>query len=393
MKEMFLLKLGEIVLKGANRRTFEESLKKNVRRTVSHFGAFKVYIMQSTVYVEPQSEDCDLDGAWEACGHVFGVSSMCRCRACGKDLDAIYQAVVDYLGDELSVQRSFKVESKRSDKTFPLNSIQISQEIGGRLAEAFPQVAVDVHKPSYVVNVEVRDFAAYIHGPAQPGAGGLPTGTGGRAAVLLSGGIDSPVAGYMIAKRGVELECIHFFSYPYTSERAKEKVLELAKLMTKYCVRMTVDVVGFTEIQEAIRDHCREEYFTIIMRRFMMRISEAIARDHGAKCLVTGENLGQVASQTMDAMAVTGAVVHMPMFHPLIGMDKEEIVSIARRIGTLETSILPYEDCCTVFTPKHPKTKPVLEAVEAEEARLDVAGLIARAIENTEKIQVRWYEN
>lgn len=393
MKEMFLLKLGEIVLKGANRRTFEETLKKNVRRTVSHFGAFKVYIMQSTVYVEPQSEDCDLDGAWEACGHVFGVSSMCRCRACGKDLDAIYQAVVDYLGDELSVQRSFKVESKRSDKTFPLNSIQISQEIGGRLAEAFPQVAVDVHKPSYVVNVEVRDFAAYIHGPAQPGAGGLPTGTGGRAAVLLSGGIDSPVAGYMIAKRGVELECIHFFSYPYTSERAKEKVLELAKLMTKYCGRMTVDVVGFTEIQEAIRDHCREEYFTIIMRRFMMRISEAIARDHGAKCLVTGENLGQVASQTMDAMAVTGAVVHMPMFHPLIGMDKEEIVSIARRIGTLETSILPYEDCCTVFTPKHPKTKPVLEAVEAEEAKLDVAGLIARAIENTEKIQVRWYEN
>ncbi|MBS1408522.1 MAG: tRNA 4-thiouridine(8) synthase ThiI [Oscillospiraceae bacterium] len=393
MKEMFLLKLGEIVLKGANRRTFEETLKKNVRRTVSHFGAFKVYIMQSTVYVEPQADDCDLDGAWEACGHVFGVSSMCRCRACEKDLDAIYQAVVDYLGDELSVQKSFKVESKRSDKSFPLNSIQISQEIGGRLAEAFPQVAVDVHTPTYVVNVEVRDFAAYIHGPAVPGAGGLPTGTGGRAAVLLSGGIDSPVAGYMIAKRGVELECIHFFSYPYTSERAKEKVLELAKLMTRYCGRMTVDVVGFTEIQEAIRDHCREEYFTIIMRRFMMRISEAIARDHGAKCLVTGENLGQVASQTMDAMAVTGAVVHMPIFHPLIGMDKEEIVTIARKIGTLDTSILPYEDCCTVFTPKHPKTKPSLGPVEAEEAKLDVAGMIARAIENTEKIQVRWYEN
>ncbi len=393
MKEMFLLKLGEIVLKGANRRTFEETLKKNVRRTVSHFGAFKVYIMQSTVYVEPQADDCDLDGAWEACGHVFGVSSMCRCRACEKNLDAIYQAVVDYLGDELSVQRSFKVESKRSDKSFLLNSIQISQEIGGRLAEAFPQVAVDVHTPAYVVNVEVRDFAAYIHGPAVPGAGGLPTGTGGRAAVLLSGGIDSPVAGYMIAKRGVELECIHFFSYPYTSERAKEKVLELAKLMTRYCGRMTVDVVGFTEIQEAIRDHCREEYFTIIMRRFMMRISEAIARDHGAKCLVTGENLGQVASQTMDAMAVTGAVVHMPIFHPLIGMDKEEIVTIARKIGTLDTSILPYEDCCTVFTPKHPKTKPSLGPVEAEEAKLDVEGLIARAIENTEKIQVRWYEN
>lgn len=393
MKEMFLLKLGEIVLKGANRRTFEDALKKNVRRRLSGFGNFKVYIMQSTAYVEPLDEACDLDGAWEACGTIFGISSMCRCRACEKNLDAIYSAVVEYLGDELSVQKSFKVESKRSDKSFPLNSIQISQEIGGRLAEAFPQVAVDVHNPSYIVNVEVRDFAAYIHGPATAGAGGLPTGTGGRAAVLLSGGIDSPVAGYMIAKRGVELECVHFFSYPYTSERAKEKVLELARLMTRWCGRMTVDIVGFTEIQEAIRDNCREEYFTIIMRRFMMRISERIARDHGAKCLVTGENLGQVASQTMDAMAVTGAVVNMPMFHPLIGMDKEEIVAIARKIGTMETSILPYEDCCTVFTPKHPKTKPVLSLVEAEEAKLDVEGLIARAIENTEKVQIRYYEN
>ena len=393
MKEMFLLKLGEIVLKGANRRTFEDVLKKNVRRRMAGFGSFKVYIMQSTVYVEPLDDDCDLDCAWEACGAIFGISSMCRCRACEKNLDDIFRAVVDYLGDELSVQKSFKVESKRSDKSFPLNSIQISQEIGGRIAEAFPQVAVDVHNPSYVVNVEIRDFAAYIHGPAVQGAGGLPTGTGGRAAVLLSGGIDSPVAGYMIAKRGVELECVHFFSYPYTSERAKEKVLELAHLMTRWCGRMTVDIVGFTEIQEAIRDHCREEYFTIIMRRFMMRISERIAREHGAKCLVTGENLGQVASQTMDAMAVTGAVVHMPVFHPLIGMDKEEIVTIARRIGTMETSILPYEDCCTVFTPKHPKTKPVMALVEAEEAKLDVDGLIGRALENTEKVQIRYYEN
>ena len=317
---------------------------------------------------------------------------MCRCRACEKDLDEIFKTVVEYLGDELAVQKSFKVESKRSDKRFPLNSIQISQDIGGRIAEEFPQVAVDVHNPSYVVNVEVRETAAYVHGPSVPGAGGLPTGTGGRAAVLLSGGIDSPVAGYMIAKRGVELECIHFFSYPYTSEQAKEKVLELARIMTKYCGRMTVDIVGFTEIQEAIRDNCKEEYFTIIMRRFMMRISERIARDHGAKCLVTGENLGQVASQTMDAMAVTGAVLNMPLFCPLIGMDKEEIVTIARRIGTMETSILPYEDCCTVFTPKHPKTKPVLALVEAEEAKMDVEGLIARAIENTEKVAIRYYE-
>ena len=393
MKEIFLLKLGEIVLKGQNRRAFEACLKGNIRKKVKHFGQFQVYLKQSTIYVEPDHEDCDLDGAWEACGTVFGIASMCRCRACDKNLDAIFSAVVEYLGDDLTTKRSFKVESKRADKQFPLNSIQISQEIGGRLAEEFPHVLVDVHNPDYVVNVEVRDFAAYVHGPAVPGAGGLPTGMGGRAAVLLSGGIDSPVAGYMIAKRGVELECVHFFSYPYTSERAKEKVLELARLMTKYCGRMTVDVVGFTQIQEAIRDHCPEEYFTLIMRRFMMRISQRIAKDHGCRALVTGENLGQVASQTMEAMNVTGAVVDMPVFMPLIGMDKEEIVTIARKIGTMETSILPYEDCCTVFTPRHPKTKPVLAEVEKIEARLDVDALIEQAIENTEKITVKYYED
>ena len=386
MKELFLLKLGEIVLKGQNRRVFEDKLKTNTRRRMSKFGQFRVTITQSTLYVEPLNDECDVDGAWEACGAIFGIASMCRCRACEKDLDAIFRTVVEYLGDELSLQKSFKVESKRSDKRFPLNSIQISQEIGGRIAEEFPNVAVDVHNPSYVVNIEVRETAAYVHGPATPG-------TGGRAAVLLSGGIDSPVAGYMIAKRGVEIECIHFFSYPYTSERAKEKVLELARIMTRYCGRMTVDVVGFTKVQEAIRDHCREEYFTIIMRRFMMRIAQAIAKDHGAKCLVTGENLGQVASQTMDAMAVTGAVVDIPMFHPLIGMDKEEIVTRARKIGTLETSILPYEDCCTVFTPKHPKTKPVLALVETEEAKLDVDALVADALANTEKVAIRYYED
>ena len=393
MKEIFLLKLGEIVLKGQNRRAFEACLKGNIRKKVKHFGQFQVYLKQSTIYVEPDNDDCDLDGAWEACGTVFGIASMCRCRACDKNLGAIFNAVVEYLGEDLTTKRSFKVESKRADKQFPLNSIQISQEIGGRLAEEFPHVLVDVHNPDYVVHVEVRDFAAYVHGPAVPGAGGLPTGMGGRAAVLLSGGIDSPVAGYMIAKRGVELECVHFFSYPYTSERAKEKVLELARLMTKYCGRMTVDVVGFTQIQEAIRDHCPEEYFTLIMRRFMMRISQRIAKEHGCRALVTGENLGQVASQTMEAMNVTGAVVDMPVFMPLIGMDKEEIVTIARKIGTMETSILPYEDCCTVFTPRHPKTKPVLSEVERVEARLDVEALIEQAMENTEKITVKFYED
>ncbi len=391
MNEIFLLKLGEIILKGANRRQFENKLKTNVARRMRPFGEFKVNILQSTVYVEPENDACDMEGAWEACHAIFGVISLCRCRPCEKTLDAIFDAVVTYLGDDLAAASSFKVESKRSDKRFPMTSIQISQEIGGRLQEAYPDVRVDVHHPGYTVNVEVRDHAAYVHGPAEPGAGGLPTGVGGRAMVLLSGGIDSPVAGYMIAKRGVELECVHFFSYPYTSELAKQKVLDLARLMTRYCGRMTVNIVGFTEIQEAIRDNCPEEYFTLIMRRFMMEIAERIGRDHGCQCLVTGENLGQVASQTMEAMGVTSAVVDLPVFCPLIGMDKEEIVTIARRIGTLETSILPYEDCCTVFTPRHPRTKPTRAQVEKAEAKLDRPALIERALANTELAKVRYH--
>lgn len=390
MNEMFLLKLGETVLKGGNRFQFENRLKTNVCRRLRPFGAFSVRLSQSTVFIEPEDDACDLDGAWDACHTVFGIVSLCRCRPCEKDVDAIFRAVMAYLGDELRVAKTFKVESRRSDKRFPLNSIQLSQEIGGRIAEAVPTVAVDVHHPEYTVFVEVRDRAAYVHGPADPGAGGLPTGVGGRALVLLSGGIDSPVAGYMIAKRGVELEAVHFFSYPYTSELAKDKVLELARLMTRYCGRMTVNIVGFTEIQEAIRDNCPEEYFTLIMRRFMMMISERIARDHGCGCLVTGENLGQVASQTMEAMAVTAASVDIPIFPPLIGMDKEEIVTIARRIGTMETSILPYEDCCTVFTPRHPKTKPTKAQVDRACASLDFDALIERALQNTELVKVRY---
>ena len=390
MNEMFLLKLGETVLKGGNRFQFENRLKTNVCRRLRPFGAFSVRLSQSTVFIEPEDDACDLDGAWDACHTVFGIVSLCRCRPCEKDVDAIFRAVMAYLGDELRAARTFKVESRRSDKRFPLNSIQLSQEIGGRIAEAVPTVAVDVHHPEYTVFVEVRDRAAYVHGPADPGAGGLPTGVGGRALVLLSGGIDSPVAGYMIAKRGVELEAVHFFSYPYTSELAKDKVLELARLMTRYCGRMTVNIVGFTEIQEAIHDNCPEEYFTLIMRRFMMMISERIARDHGCGCLVTGENLGQVASQTMEAMAVTAASVDIPIFPPLIGMDKEEIVTIARRIGTMETSILPYEDCCTVFTPRHPKTKPTKVQVDRACASLDFDALIERALQNTELVKVRY---
>ena len=385
-----MLKLGEIVLKGMNRRNFERQLTSNLSRRLRPYGNFEISMVQSTIYVEPADENCDLERAWEACGTVFGIVSMCRCQACEKNLDAIYEGIINYLGDELAGQRSFKVESKRADKHFALNSIQISQEIGGRLAEAFPQVAVDVHHPAYTVFVEVRERAAYVHGPSVPGAGGLPTGVGSKAALLLSGGIDSPVAGYMMAKRGMEIECIHFFSYPYTSLLAKEKVLELARLLCRYCGRMPVDIVGFTEIQEAIRAQCPEEYFTLIMRRFMMRIAERLGQDHGCRCLVTGESLGQVASQTMEAIAVTNAVCREPVFRPLIGMDKEEIVTIARKIGTMETSILPYEDCCTVFTPKHPKTKPNLKAVEEAEQKMEMEALINRALEQVEKVTVRY---
>ena len=390
--EIFLMKLGEIVLKGANKRQFENKLRQNVRRRMKPYGNFDVYIMQSTVYVQPLDEDADVEGAWDACHSIFGVVSLCRCRPCEKNLDAIYNAIEEYLGYDLDCAKSFKVESKRSDKAFPMTSIAISQEIGGRLAEAHPTVEVDVHHPDYVVYVEVRDLAAYVHGPAEPGAGGLPTGVGGRAMCLLSGGIDSPVAAYMIAKRGVEIECVHFFSYPYTSQLAKDKVLELARLVTRYAGRMTVNIVSFTQIQEAIRDNCPEEFFTLIMRRFMMEISQRIAKHDGCGALITGENLGQVASQTMEAMTVTGAVVDIPVFMPLVGMDKEEIVTIARKIGTLETSILPYEDCCTVFTPKHPKTKPTLGQVLHAERNLDREALITQALESVEKITVKYHD-
>ena len=393
MNEIFLMKLGEIVLKGANKRQFENKLRQNVRRRMRPYGEFDVYIMQSTVYVQPMNEECDVDGAWEACHSIFGVVSLCRCRPCEKDLDAIFNTIEEYLGDDLDCAKSFKVESKRSDKRFPITSIGISQEIGGRLAEAHPTCEVDVHNPEYTVYVEVRDLAAYVHGPAEPGAGGLPTGVGGRAMCLLSGGIDSPVAAYMIAKRGVEIEAVHFFSYPYTSQLAKDKVLELARLVTRYSGRMTVNVVSFTQIQEAIRDNCPEEFFTLVMRRFMMDIAQRIAKDDGCGALITGENLGQVASQTMEAMTVTGAVVDIPIFMPLVGMDKEEIVTIARKIGTMETSILPYEDCCTVFTPKHPKTKPTLAQLENVEQRLDREALIAEALASVEKIKVQYHDD
>ena len=387
-QEIFLLKLGEVVLKGLNRRSFEDKLLSNVRRRLRGCGSFQVYLRQSTIYVEPQGE-CDMEAAWEACRQVFGVVSIARAVPCEKTVEAITDTAEKYLASEFANAKSFKVESKRADKSYYLNSIQISQEVGGELAERFPSVAVDVHNPDLTVYVEIREKAAYVHAPAVPGAGGLPVGMGGRAVSLLSGGIDSPVSSWMMARRGVELEMVHFVSPPYTSQQAQDKVLELAHLLTGYCGRLVVHIVPFTKIQEEIRKNCPEEYFTLIMRRFMMRLAQAVARKIGAKALVTGESLGQVASQTMLALATTDDVCEMPVLRPLIGMDKVEIIRIARQIGTFDTSILPYEDCCTVFTPRHPCTRPKLEDVRAAEAALDVDALVNEAFAQSSWVRVK----
>ena len=388
MNEMILLKLGEMVLKGLNRRSFEDKLQANIHRRLNDLGQFKVYTRQSTTYVEPKDDNCDMDTAFERMKKVFGVVGVSRARACEKDKDAILSAAIEYLDNQLSSARTFKVETKRADKTFPMPSIKLSQYVGGELHEAYDNLEVDVHNPELTVYVEIRDYAAYVHANPEPGAGGLPVGINGRAVSLLSGGIDSPVASYMISKRGVALEMVHFFSYPYTSPEAKEKVIELARLLTPYCGRLTVHVVPFTAIQEELRRSCPEELFTVIMRRFMMRISEAVAKRCGAKALVTGECLGQVASQTMEAMNVTGSVVNLPVLRPVIGMDKEEIVQIARKINTFETSILPYEDCCTVFTPRHPRLRPLPGEVEAAEANLDIEAMVQAAVDGIERVQV-----
>ena len=388
MNDIILLKQGEIILKGQNRRFFEDKLLANIRRRLRGLGEYNVYSSQSTVYVEPKNDDCDMDAALDALMKVFGAVGITRAMACEKDKDAITAAAAEYLKESMEEAKSFKVETKRSDKSFPMSSIEISQYVGGLLAEKFPDTAVDVHNPELTVHVEVREYAAYVHGNPLPGAGGMPVGCNGSAVTLLSGGIDSPVSSYLIARRGIHLIPVHFFSFPYTSEQAKEKVLELAKLLTAYCGRLTVEIVPFTHIQEEIRDKCPEEYFTLIMRRFMMRISEAIAELNGCKALVTGENLGQVASQTMEALRVTEECVSLPVLRPLIGLDKKDIVEYAVKIGTFETSILPYEDCCTVFTPRHPRTKPKLEDVLEVERALDVEALVKEALDGIERVKI-----
>ena len=388
MHEIILCKLGEIVLKGLNRHSFEMKLMSNIRRRTQRYGKFKIYSRQSTIYVEPAEETCDLGAAYDACKKVFGIIAIARAVPCAKEKEAIFNTAKEYLAPALLAAKSFKVESKRSDKSFPMGSIQLSQWVGGALHDAFPHLIVDVHNPELTVHLEVREDAAYVHGPAEAAAGGLPIGMGGHAVSLLSGGIDSPVSSYMIAKRGVQLELLHFASPPYTSEQAREKVLQLAQELTVWCGRLTVHVVPFTEIQEEIRRKCPEDHFTLIMRRFMMRLGDRLAHELACKAIVTGESLGQVASQTIQALVVSDDVATLPVLRPLIGMDKEEIVRIARHVGTFDTSILPYEDCCTVFTPRHPKTKPNLEEVREYEAALDIDALCDKALAGREMIRL-----
>lgn len=388
MREILLCKYGEIVLKGANRKYFEDLLCREMKKRVAGYGDFDVYRAQSTIYIEPKNEDSDIDGAFNAACKVFGIVAVSRAAVCEKNMEDISRVAAEYIPSFLDGKRSFKVEAKRSDKSFSLDSMEISREIGGVILEKCPRIKVDVHTPDVTVRVEIREFGAYVSAGSFKGAGGMPVGSNGRAMLLLSGGIDSPVAGYMIAKRGVRLDAVHFESFPYTSEMAREKVLDLAKIVSEYAGDIYVHVVSLTHIQEELVRNCEEDYFTLLLRRYMMTIAERIAKDKGCSALVTGESLGQVASQTMMALGVTDSAVNMPVFRPCIGMDKEEIVTIARKIGTFETSIQPYEDCCTVFTPKHPKTKPELEKVLVQENKLDFEGLVAEAMENINTVHI-----
>lgn len=389
MREIILIKNGELALKGLNRATFEDMLIKNMKRRLAPIGNFTFSKSQSTIMVEPENQDLDLDEAVDALKKVFGIANLSRAAVAPKDFDCIVEIAVEYLAEQLSEIETFKVEAKRSDKQFSMKSPEICRELGGCLLDKNPHLKVDVHNPDMIVNVEIRDKYAFIHGNSIKGAGGMPVGTGGRASILISGGIDSPVAAWMMAKRGIELTAIHFASPPYTSQLAEEKVLELLNRVSKYSGWITTFIVPFTEIQEQIKDRCLEDLFTLVMRRYMMKISEIIARKQNCLALVTGESLGQVASQTMAALACTDDAVHMPVFRPCIGMDKDEIIAVSRRIDTFETSIQPYEDCCTVFTPKHPRTRPTIDEVEKAEKLIDFDRLISEAVENTRRIIIK----
>lgn len=390
MKEIILVKDGEIVLKGLNRRAFEDILKKNVKHSLYPIGKFEVTSAQSTIYVKPLDDDADLDEACDRISRIFGIAAFSRAVVCDeKTLESVMKTAPYYLEDVLKNAKTFKVEAKRSDKKFPYKSPDICREAGGAILEKFPHLKVDVHNPEVTVYVEIRDFGAYIHADPIKGAGGIPVGTGGNAAILISGGIDSPVAAYMMAKRGIRLTAIHFASPPYTSMRAEEKVVRLLQKVAKYSGTMTMYTVPFTKIQEKIKSDCPEELFTIIMRRLMMEISERIAKQNDCAALITGESLGQVASQTIGALQCTDEATDMVVFRPLIGMDKQEIIDISYKIDTYETSIEPYEDCCTVFTPKHPRTKPVLKYVKEAQEKADFNELVEVALENLKTTYIK----
>ncbi|MBO5019553.1 MAG: tRNA 4-thiouridine(8) synthase ThiI [Clostridia bacterium] len=391
MKEIILIKNGELVLKGLNRSNFEDILIKNMRRRLKSLGEVTIRKAQSTIYVEPQSDDFDFEAAIERVGLVFGIAGFSRACVCEKNMEDILTRSVEYLKDSLENVKTFKVEAKRADKNFPLTSPEICRELGGALLSAFPHLKVDVHNPDRTVFVEIRDYSAYVRAEQIAGAGGLPVGTAGNASILISGGIDSPVAAWTMAKRGLRLNAIHFASPPYTSPRAELKVRTLLSKVSRYSGCINLAIVPFTEIQDKIAELCPEDYFTLIMRRMMMRISERIAKESGSLALITGESLGQVASQTLPALVTTDSVVNMPVLRPLIGMDKEEIIRISRNIDTFETSILPYEDCCTVFTPKHPKTRPTIELCEKAEAALNIDELVEKAIAETEYSYISEY--
>lgn len=389
MKEIILVKYGEIILKGFNRPRFEKILMDNIKDAIRNIDRANLTIAQATIYIEPEKEE-NIDLLVDRLSKIFGIVSVTKAVVCEKNIEDIKEKALAYCKRDLRPGVKFKTEAKRSDKKFPLNSPQICIEVGGFLHDMCEGLIVDVHEPDVTVKIEVRDFGAYVYCLEKrvKGQGGMPIGTGHKATLLLSGGIDSPVAGHMIAKRGVEIDAVNFFSYPYTSERAKEKVVELAQILAQYTSKMNLYVVPFTDIQLKIRDCCPEEHSTLIMRRFMMRIAQVLAQKHGSMALITGESVGQVASQTMGALDVTNSVVDMPVLRPLIGMDKDEIVVRAREIGTFETSILPYEDCCTVFTPKHPTTNPKRKNVIRTESVLDIKTMVQEAVENTELIAV-----
>ncbi len=381
MREILLCKYGEIVLKGANKKYFEDMLCKQLKKKAKAFGNFTITRAQSTIYISPDDDFCDIDSMFEAARKTFGIAAVGRAAECKKDIEDIKRITREYIPQFLEGKSTFKVEGKRSDKTFPYDSMKISELIGGEiLDEMNGRIKVNVRKPDVTVKVEIRETAAYVHAGQFRGAGGMPVGSNGRGLLLLSGGIDSPVAGYMMAKRGLCIEAVHFESYPYTSELAREKVIKLAKLVSEYAGDIYVHVVSLTKIQEELVKHCEEDYFTLLLRRYMMAIASRVGEDHGCTCLITGESLGQVASQTAEALVVTNNAATLPVFRPCIGMDKEEIVDISRKINTFETSIEPYEDCCTVFTPKHPKTRPVLEKVLIEENKLDFNALVEEAL-------------